>query len=92
MLKLLSKLLCKLEDIELPALVIGTIIIAVIMLRLSVWLYPPPDESNPKFKNWSSKPVTGWSNLNPKKMATYRQVEVQSGVVKPNPKEKFEGV
>ena len=78
MLKLLSKLLCKLEDIELIHLVIGGIVLAVVILRVSIWLHPTPPESDTKFKDWTSKPVTGWSNLNPKKMATYRNIEKQA--------------
>ena len=46
----------------------------VVCLNISLLIWPPK-----AFDDWVSKPVTGWSNLNPMKMATYGQIEAEAG-------------
>lgn len=64
-----------------------TLFAIVMILRVSLFIFPPKTGT----KNFESKPYTGWSNLNPMKMATYGQIEVEAGYdVKK--KGKFKGV
>lgn len=64
------------DEIGLILFVPIVIVVAVVLLRLSLWIFPPKSYD----PNFTSRSLTGWSNT-PKKLAWARVIEKVS---KPN--------